>query len=270
MAEFVMNAGDRAIVKRDLGAFSLGRYQVAANLGSFAMFFLVLLTKAWLPRILEVADDVLRWSVVNTARDHIYEMLVPLSIAFALGAPLALDVWAPQSYGRGSLVLVMVLISVTAFPYARAYGSWQALLSLGKTRALAVTTLAAAALNLALNLALVPRFQLVGSAISTVTSFSALSVANVYLARRANAYARPSFRLQSLVFGSVGVDIAIAVAVPVCPYWLAIRTAAALGLGVWFLAKLRSVLRPGTDHYAGKHFLARRKDVDVVGGPDTR
>ncbi len=261
VADFIMNAGDRAVVRMDVGAHGLGRYQVAYNVGSFVMVFLVFVNRSWLPRILEISDRETRWQVLAAARDEMCRLLVPTTVAVALAAPIALDLWAPRSYGRMGLVSVVVVVALASFPFATLLPAQQGLLSLGRSRVLAGTTALSACANIALNVALVPVMGLVGSALATLLSFWLLSASNGYALRKVARLPGMARTVKGIVCCGVALVVLIVLGLPYGGIWTWLRLCLLVTCLGMFGISLRRIVRGPAEQRGGS--LDSRTKVGV-------
>jgi O-antigen/teichoic acid export membrane protein len=180
----VMAASDRFVVQRDLGSAETGRYQIAYSLGAAIIIIINYLFASWLPRVMQIPDVQTRQRVLAESRDGLLRCLLPLTLGLALGGPLVMQVWAPQSFHPEGLTMVTLLVVVSTFAWSFALTNGQVLLSEHRSIATALTTAVAAALNLALNIILVPRFGIIGSAAATLVSYLALAAMLVFHRRR--------------------------------------------------------------------------------------
>lgn len=167
IAGFVGDASDRLVIQGDLGAQALSHYTLARTIGGFTGILLPLLDFVWLPRLFAIKDQTSRRAVLAMSRDGLYVLVVTAAIAVAAASPLILGLWAPPSYHPQSLLLITALCAAAAVPLADAMVYAQALITSGRTRPIAVATMITAALNLGLNLLLVPSLGINGSAAIT-------------------------------------------------------------------------------------------------------
>jgi O-antigen/teichoic acid export membrane protein len=237
---FVIAAADRFVIQRDLGSGQTGRYQVAYSVGALAINVLAFLNQAWLPRIFTISDPVRRSMILQKSRDALLVVLMPVTIGLALGGPVVLQVWAPASFRTSGLTMVLILVIASSIPLCLCLSSVRGLLAEGKSGVVAFATLIAAAINIVLNLILVPTLNIDGSALATLVSYIALAV---FMA---------SFRhLQAKVPGIrwvVWVELAAANAVlfaswyvPLGGGWTGLRlagSAVCLAWGVWAVRRL--------------------------------
>jgi O-antigen/teichoic acid export membrane protein len=184
LALFLLNSGDRVLLQRLDGAASVGRYQIAYVVGSVPILLLTFLNQAWLPRILEIRDRGEQWRVLAVSRDRLLGILAPAVAALVTGSPIVLGILAPASYRPSSLVTVVFLVAIAAFPVADCAASTRALLALRRTVPVALCTGIAAAVNVALNIVLIPLLHVDGAALATLAAFTVQAVvARRYVAR---------------------------------------------------------------------------------------
>jgi len=235
LSAFILYAGDRVVVRHDLGSAATGRYSVAYNVGSLGVILLVFANQAWMPRVYAVTDRVARSRLLASSRDVLNLLLVPVACGLAAGAPVVLRIWAPRSFDPGGLTWIVAIVAVCTFPYAQSLSNVRALMSEGRTSRAAVTTLVAAAVNIALNVVMVPFLGITGSAIATALSF-------VLLARLTRPPAESGLQVPgvsrltgAIIGGGVAATLSVA-ALPASPGWIDVRLAvcalAALAFGL--------------------------------------
>jgi O-antigen/teichoic acid export membrane protein len=171
LSTFVLNIADRLIVRHQLGLAEVARYHIAFNLGVVPTLLITILNVAWLPRIFALTPGDERAAVLATSRDALYRLLMPVMIGLSLGMPILLRLWAPADYRPDSLLLVAACVIVSVVPYTAALSTIRGLLASGHTGTVAVATAVAAAVNVGLNLLLLPHFGLAGSAAATFAAY---------------------------------------------------------------------------------------------------
>ena len=262
LAAFVLEASDRLVVQHDLGATAVGRYAVAYNIGSIPILLLGVLNTMWMPRVFALDDARVRDAVLTRSRDALYALLIPVIAGLGIGGPVLLHIWAPASYRPDGLLWVLALVTASSIPVAGATAHTRVLLSEGRTGASAVATIVAAATNLVLNIALVPRLGIEGSALATLLGYGALQVTVAIAARRALRLPPTGRALRAGVFAATFVAFAAA-AVPVTPPLLGIRLV--LGLScIAVLAAMVSILS-GRSGAHQPEWLARWMRSAVLG-----
>lgn len=240
LSTFVLSASDRFIVLRDLGPGATGRYQVAYTLGAVGISLLTFLNLAWLPRIFSIADRTTRAAVLSASRDGLYRLLVPVTVGLALAGPILLRIWAPRTFRTEQLLPVIVLVVAATIPVCTAFVHSRVLLSEGRSAVVAVVTLVAAGVNVALNLALVPHLGINGSALATTVSYTVLAMAMAALSRLLLPLARPPARLWGALLAAEAVVLASG-RLPVHGPWLVVRVAGVAAAVVTAVATLREL-----------------------------
>ena len=224
LSGYILGLGDRVVIRHDLGSAAVGRYSVAYNVGSLGFYLLVFIGWAWMPRIYAVADRVTRSRLLASSRDMMNLLLIPVVCGLAAGAPVLLEVWVPQSFHPAGLTLIVAIIAICTFPFGQFQANLRALMSEGRTGRAAVATLVAAAVNIGLNVVMVPFLGITGSAIATVLSYALC--ARLIRPPVSSGLQVPgaSVLLRTLIGGAVVITLAIGV-LPTSPVWLAIRLA---------------------------------------------
>ena len=233
LAAFVLEASDRLVLQHFLGSAAVARYAVAYNIGAIPILLLGVLDTVWMPRVFALSDARVRDSVLTRSRDALYALLIPVIAGLAIGGPVLLHLWAPASYRPDGLMFVLVLVAASAIPVAGAISHTRLLLAEGRTAAIAAATLIAAGANLVLNIALVPRFGIEGSALATLLGYVALQLTLAVAARRVRRLQPTGRALRVEVLAAVLLAFAAA-AVPVTFALLGMR----LVVGVVCLAIL--------------------------------
>jgi O-antigen/teichoic acid export membrane protein len=241
LSSWVLGVGDRVVIRHDLGSVAVGRYSVAYNVGSLGFMLLVLVTDVWMPRIYAVPDRVARSRLLASSRDMMNLLLIPVVCGLVAGAPVVLEVWVPESFHPAELTPIVAIIAICTFPFAQFVANLRALMSEGRTGQAAVATLVAAAVNIILNLVMVPFLGMAGSAIATVLSYALC--ARLIRPPVSSGLQVPgaSVLLRTLIGGAVVVTLAIGV-LPTSPAWLAIRLVMCAGALLAFALLLRRVM----------------------------
>ena len=234
LSAFVLNAGDRLIIQRFLGPEEAGRYQVAYTVGFVAVTVLMLTGQSWSAAIAAVRDDAERLALIGRARDELYRVLGPAVLGVVLGAPLLLRIFGlrlpPESPPAASAIRAGHRVAVPA--------STRALIIARRTRPLAVSTAVAAALNIALNLLLVPRLGIVGAAAVTLVAFTVQAVLQRYALPSGTSWPRTPARLQ-LTFLLLCALATGSMALPQTVVWIVVRTVLAALCLPWLLVHLK-------------------------------
>ncbi len=236
---FVLTASDRVVISRLLGTTEVGRYQIAYIVGYVVVLGLASVSQAWTPRLAAVQDRTARMLLSGRSRDELYRLCVPVILGIVLAAPILLRIVAPSSFDPSTLLIVTMLVAAAAFPFAASGATSRELLILRRSRPLAVAAFIAGALNVGLNLLLVPWWGISGAAASTLIAFGVQAV----LQRRALDAGAGWPRTPRSLLALIGATLAVCAAstlLPQTPAWNLIRLGFAVACLPWFFVRLRS------------------------------
>lgn len=234
LGSVLLNAVGTLLVQRYLGSGAVGRYAVAATIGSIPILVLGAVDAMWLPRIFALDDEADRHAVLAASRDALFRLLGPVMVGLALASPLVLRVWAPAEFHTDELLLLTALIIVSAVPYATMLSSRRDLMARSSTVSIAAATLLAVAANICLNAILLPVVGIMGAALASLAGFGVQQVSQLLISR---APRQP--RRGGLSRGTVQVVLASVVALastalPVSVPGLALRLTLSVTCLVWF------------------------------------
>lgn len=252
LAVYVLNAGDRLVIQRVLGAEEVGRYQIAYNVGNVAIILLGMASMAWAPQIAAVRDEAARWVLIGRSRDALIRLMMPVIVGLTLGAPLALVIAAPASFAPEELLFVVFLVAAAGFPVLIGNATARALITLEHTNNLAVAAIVAAVLNVVLNVVLLPVWGLAGGAAATMVAFIVQTVMHRLALPKHVRWPRIYWKLQVGAGAALAVS-ALSTLLPQDTAWNLGRFAVAALCLPWFLHQLK---------------LARAGDTGGVAAPD--
>jgi len=241
LGAFVLNSADRLMVQSALGQEAVARYQVAYNIGSLPMLVLGALTTVWLPRFFAVTNDDERRAVVASSRAALQRLLTPVIVGMAVGSPIVLRLWAPPRFRPVDLMLVTTIIIVTAVPFTALQSVTRDLLARSATKAVAGTTLAAAAVNIGLNVVLIPAFGINGAAVATFLAYAAQHGLLVLAAGRGTTPSPRGSGWTLIRLGGACAAAFLVLLLPTGPSGLSLRLVLGVGCLVWFGRVLRSI-----------------------------
>lgn len=238
LSVFVLTASDRVIISRLLGSAQVGRYQIAYTVGYVVVLGLSSVSQAWTPRLAAIRDRSVRRVLTTRSRDELYRLCVPVILGIVLASPILLRIVAPASFDPSTLLIVSALVAAAAFPFAASGATSRELLILRRTRPLAVVAFVAAAVNVALNLLLVPLWGIAGAAAATLVAFSVQAVLQRFSLRGEGEWPRTPPFLLALI-GIAGVVVAGSTLLPQSPTVNLVRFGLALLCLPWFVVRLR-------------------------------
>jgi O-antigen/teichoic acid export membrane protein len=250
LSTFVLSTSDRLIVEAHLGSEAVARYQVAYNVAAMPMLLLSVLSSAWMPRFFGLTNENDRHTLLRVSRDALNRLMIPVVLGFAFGGPLVLRIWAPASYRPDQLQLVMTIVLVTVVPFAAQLSVTRTLMTVGQTTKIAWTTLLAAAVNVVLNLVLIPSYGLTGSAIATLAAYCLLYLVLSFFGRSVSLGSSP--RATQLQLGlAIGIAF-ISAAVPESRLVILVRLVGALATLAWFLRVFLQISKKPTAEPTGR------------------
>lgn len=182
LGTWVLYVSDRLILEAFVSPAELGLYAIGSTVGGAASFLALAMGRAFNPAIMAALKN-------PKERDHVPQIGTywVLGLAFgctalALFATDAIRVLAPASFGGATKVVAWIVFGYLAFGIysVAAQGTWFSM----RTRLVPALTLAAGAINVALNFALIPSLGIVGSAIATLVAFVALAIMQGSLSQR--------------------------------------------------------------------------------------
>jgi O-antigen/teichoic acid export membrane protein len=182
LALWAINFVDRLFIAGYKGQAEVGVYSVAVRVSSAVVFLMIAFRTAWPAFAYSIEDD--RDARRTYAFVLTYVVLVTSWVALALGAlaPWLVDLLTTAPFQRAEKAVALLAFGAVAYAgyTVLAIGSGRA----RKTQLNWVITGAAAALNVGLNVALIPPYGMVGAAVSTAAAYSALFIGMVLYAQR--------------------------------------------------------------------------------------
>lgn len=168
LSNWVLNLSDRLVIEADLGLNQLAQYQLAYVIATVAFILFEGMQSAWAP---------FYFSLPATRKRSLPALLFGPATAVAAGfgcllvavAPVIVVIAAPASFGRNYVVIALVAATVCVRP-AYLLGIVTLLDSKRGSR-IAVASVSAAAINLGLNLLLVPLWGVDAAAGATLVAY---------------------------------------------------------------------------------------------------
>ena len=242
LSVFVLALGDRVVIQLVSGLSAVGKYQLSYAVGGLGMNFLSSLQNAWVP-ITFGAEEHLRWrSLAETAAMVTRLAALACGVIALLARPL-LSIVAPSDYDPTFLAEITAVLALSTLPWSTYLPRSQVLFWTKHTKPLAWITPAAAILNLALVLALLPPFGLVGAGAATVLAIGFEAVAMDLAAGRVADV--PWHRTAELANYALGMAlVALALALPGSVAGNAVRVALAGLAGLALVAVIVREVAP--------------------------
>jgi O-antigen/teichoic acid export membrane protein len=239
LALFILSAGDRVVIERVDGIAEVGRYQVAYIVGALGLSFAGALYNAWTPLILGESEARRRAVLAATTR-HLLGIGAIVTAGLAIGGPVALRIAAPGSFDPGTLTAVTAVVALSLLPYLWYLAAALVVFQEKRTGVLAWATPLVAALNVALNVWLVPVFGLTGAAATTAASYAVLAVLVLAAARRMTPVAWHPAPGPAIV---AAAGVLAGALVPADGWWLVVRAVLGAGLAGALVVVVRDRFR---------------------------
>jgi O-antigen/teichoic acid export membrane protein len=175
----VLSIGDRYVIQWTIGATPLGLYSAAYNLCTYVQgAFIASLNQAIIPiymRMWDTKGAEETSAFINRSLRSYAILGAPLIAGLAAVGPELLTSLASDKYATAVVVLPWVIAGMVVDGTNTMLGA--GLFIHRRTRAIMTVVFSSALLNIGLNLALVPRIGIVGSAMATLISYSVTALA---------------------------------------------------------------------------------------------
>ena len=184
--EIIVSSSDRYVIGFFMGAASVGIYSAAYGIGSIISMFLGYIAYILAPTIFNLFDRG-RVDEVKTYLSYSWKYLLMLSIPSAFGLsilaePLLGSLTTGEFVSAGRFIIPLVALSMVLYGVRGIYT--EVLLSSKRTRIIAVAFGAAAALNLGLNILLVPHWGVIAAATTTLIAYALVAGIICYQSRK--------------------------------------------------------------------------------------
>jgi len=185
LSRWIITASDRLVLERYVPLTDVGIYNVGYQIGSVLMLFAVAGNNSLIPRFgrLDTKSDS---EIRKLARLLTYYILglTSIGLGIALFSPEIIYILTPENYHRAVIIIPLMILS---YLFMGLYCPAMNVLNLimGDTRKVAVFTVSAAALNLGLNLLLIPKFGMIAAAASTAAAYMLLGLCLFISAQKA-------------------------------------------------------------------------------------
>lgn len=180
----IVSSSDRYVIGFLMGAASVGIYSAAYGIGSVILMFLQYIAYILAPTIFNLYDK-RRIDEVKTYLSYSWKYLLMLSIPSAFGLsilaePLLGSLTTAGFVSAGRFIIPLVALSMI---FAGMRGIFAEVVQLSKrTGVFAITYGAAAALNLGLNILLVPHWGIIAAAVTTLIAYAMTAIIMYYQA----------------------------------------------------------------------------------------
>jgi O-antigen/teichoic acid export membrane protein len=179
---WAINFSDRLFIGQFKGQAEVGVYSLAVRVASVIVFLMTAFQLAWPAFAYSIRDDAEAKRTYAFVLTYLLFVTSWLSLALGALAPWIVDLLAPHKFHRAAEAVPLLAFATAAY-------SGYSVLAIGigrarKTQYNWIVAGAAAIVNVALNLILIPRYGMMGAAIATVAAYVALFVAMWLNSRR--------------------------------------------------------------------------------------
>jgi O-antigen/teichoic acid export membrane protein len=259
LASVVMSMGDRYVIQNTIGAAPLGVYAASYNLcdyvrivvfSSFATAVLPMYPRIWEESGQQATVDFLQ----GFLRSYVMAAMFAIAVMSAVGSEL-LAFLASAKYRDGATVVPWVISGMALEGIVMVMGAGLYLDKRSRTIMLLVAC--CAVLNITLNLLLVPRLGITGSAMANLLSYASLLVLSMWMGRKRLPLSLPYGALLKFgAFAALAYGVAASIRVDGDFPTLVIRSAASTAVyGALVLAfdeQGRTILRSAWQRISAK------------------
>lgn len=212
IAQWVLQISDRVVLSHYVSGADLGLYYVGYSIGSVATFVVFAMTKAMSPIVtaeLKANGDSQRVRRLGT---YWYGTIVLACLLVAIFGADAVKIFAPNRFLDAAVIVPVIALASAAYGLYTIVSSalWYSM----STGWVPLLTAVAAALNVGLNVLLVPSHGIIAAAWNTVVGFAALALLQGLLASRRYRIEWEYWRWVTLSLVACGAYFAVEVPAP--------------------------------------------------------
>lgn len=183
---WVVSTSGRYVIAHYLGLDSVGVYSVAYGIGNIIVLAISVLGLVLTPTLSRLYDEQ-RMHELSTQISYSLKYFLMIGVPFVVGAavlarPLLMLFSTPEMASQGHTVLPLIALSILLYGIHVIVG--QVLVLNKRTGVLGIVWVTAAALNLALNILLVPHLGINGSALSSLVAYGLVLAVTSYFSFR--------------------------------------------------------------------------------------
>ena len=243
LALWAINFVDRLFLNTISGAAETGLYSIGVRISSVIIFLFTAFRTAWPAFAYSIEDDREARRTYGFVLTYLLLLCSWLSVALGLLAPWIVRVLTTPRFYAGARVVPLLCFAATAYA-----GYTVMAIGIGRVRKTQfnwIITFAAAALNIGLNIALIPPYGMMGAAVSTAAAYVLMFLLMTWNAQRLYPVPYQWRRVVTLVGVAVALTVLgklLDVPLPVALVLSAVYPLVLLPLGFYLPAE-RSRLR---------------------------
>jgi O-antigen/teichoic acid export membrane protein len=182
IALWAINFADRIFLNTISGAAETGLYSIGVRISSVIIFLFTAFRTAWPAFAYSIEDDREAKRTYAFVLTYLLFICCWLSLALGLLAPWIVRILTTPRFYEGARVVALLCFAATAYA-----GYTVIAIGIGRVRKTQfnwIITFAAAALNIGLNIVLIPPYGMIGAAIATVAAYALMFVLMTWNAQR--------------------------------------------------------------------------------------
>ncbi len=244
LALWAINFVDRLFLNTIAGAGETGLYSIGVRISSVIVFLFTAFRTAWPAFAYSIEDDREARRTYGFVLTYLLFACCWLSVTLGLLAPWIVRVLTTHQFYGGARVVAILCFSATAYA-----GYTVMAIGIGrvrKTRFNWIVTGVAAALNIGLNVILIPPYGMIGAAIATVAAYTLMFLLMTWNAQRVYPVPYQWRRVATLVGVAVALVVAgklVGASLPVAVALSLAYPAVLLPLGFYLPAERRRLRR---------------------------
>ncbi|UCG39091.1 MAG: polysaccharide biosynthesis C-terminal domain-containing protein [bacterium] len=183
LSQWTLNFADRAMLRYFLDYEQVGIYSLGYNFGMVMFMFLGAINTSWAPAFLRTAENEENApEILGRIASNIWKGFCLGAAGYLLWIHEVVVVATPRNYHDAIVLSKWIVLGYLVYGSYLLYAN--GLFAARKTRLVPVATMTAAAVNVALNLVLIPRFGPSGAVAATLASFTVMACLVYVLAMR--------------------------------------------------------------------------------------
>lgn len=207
VSHWILNASDRAILERNVSLNDVGVYSLGYQAGSVIQMLVAASNAAFIPLYSKSAKDKSILDRIPRLGTYYVLIIATVAILFVSLADTLITLVTPNEYHGANIIIPWVVLACVAqsvyYLGVNVLGPID-----GNSKPIPTVTMLGAAVNIVINILLVPRYGIVMAAMSTTVSYVFLAIAINLIARRSGSVVYEYDRI-SKIFIATSVAIAV-------------------------------------------------------------
>ena len=207
---WIMDLSDRIVIAKVVNISSVGIYSVANQLSRVLYIIQDSLTKVQYPMLMKslTSNDETSFHLIKNFNHKILALIMTIYLSMALFISDILIIFQKQEYLAAKNVFIILGLT---FVVTSQYRSSIAIINFKKMNLkISLTSIAAALINLAINLVLIEKIGIIGAAISTVVSSLIYTIVVIKIAKGLKYFEIGFYKIAvmfTILLSSLGIDL---------------------------------------------------------------